>query len=54
VALGASLAGVSARALRIAPDQTQLEVDPCPWTADPICDEGYICAQGTDPICRGF
>jgi hypothetical protein len=52
--LAASLAGISARTLRVAPDQTQLELDPCPWTTDPMCDEGYMCAQGTDPSCRSF
>jgi hypothetical protein len=51
-ALAESLAGVSASELRIAPDQTQSLLDPCPWTTDAVCDELRQCAPGTDPVCQ--
>ena len=54
VALGESLAGVTASELRVAPDQTQSVLDPCPWTTDTLCDEFGQCAPGTDPVCRSF
>lgn len=51
VALGERLSGVVTSSLRIAPNQTQSELDPCPWTTDDLCDEYVLCAPGTDPIC---
>jgi hypothetical protein len=54
VALGQSLAGVITSTLRVAPDQTQLMLDPCPWTTDTQCDESVLCAIGTDPVCSRY
>jgi hypothetical protein len=45
-ALGARLAGVSAIELRVAPDQTQLVLDPCPWTTDPSATKTGCARRG--------
>jgi hypothetical protein len=50
-ALQLSLAGVQSDLPRIAPDQSQTQFDPCPWTSDDVCDENLSCAPGTDPVC---
>ena len=54
VALSQSFADIPNNLLRVAPDQTQSQLDPCPWTTDDVCDEGGLCAPGTDPVCSQF
>jgi hypothetical protein len=54
VALSQSLADIPNNLLRVAPDQTQSQLDPCPWTTDDVCDESGLCAPGTDPVCSQF
>jgi hypothetical protein len=52
-ALAASLAPVASSMHRVAPDQNVANQNPCPWTSDPLCDEGWgHCAPGTDPVCE--
>jgi hypothetical protein len=50
--LSSRLASVESSLLRVAPDQTQSLLSPCPWAADDVCDERYLCAPDTDPICH--
>jgi hypothetical protein len=48
-ALVSNLAGVQSLAHRVAPDQTQAVLNPCPWVTDDVCD--WLCEWGTDPVC---
>ncbi len=48
-ALASNLAGVESLTHRVAPDQTQAVLNPCPWTTDNECD--WLCEWGTDPVC---
>jgi len=51
--LAAELADVTSPLSRVAPDQTSLPIEPCPWVDDDICDSGIptLCSWGSDPAC---
>lgn len=49
-ALAMALSDVEGPRLRVAPVQSELLQDPCPWVMDDYCDED-LCVDGSDPAC---
>ena len=52
-ALVSEFADVESPYQRVAPDQTRDTQEPCPWTADDLCDAFLqLCFYDADPACN--